>query len=208
MSGRSSEQVSFTIYRELPTPARRLVKSWVDRTGCDWTTALLNSGVMSGRHRTPEEEHRAALRREADEALDVWERLMAPPDDVTRRREASEHEAAHAVTAEALGGTTQVAFIGRDGSGLCRFDATGLSDLQRAAFWVAPELWITNFRAVEFPRGPVGLLRDRRDAAATGAELPQARRLAADILRANHDAVIRLADKIDADGHWLPPSAS
>jgi hypothetical protein len=207
MSGPSSEQVAFKIVKGLPATDRRLVRAWVDATRCDWATALLNSGVMSGRRNTPEQEARAAARREADEALDVWERLMAPPDDVTRRREVAEHEAAHAVTIESLGGTTSVAFLGRDGGGACMFDATGLTDLQRAAVMVAPEIWITNFRSMEFPRGATGCAQDRRDAAATGADLQQARQLAASILRQDHSAVLQLADKIDADGHWFGPSA-
>jgi hypothetical protein len=207
MSGKSSEQVAFGIVKGLQPGDRRLVRAWVDATQCDWTTALLNSGVMSGRHHSPEQEARAAAQRESDEALDVFERLMALPDDVTRRREVAEHESAHTVTVEALGGTARVAFLGHDHSGACMFDATGLNPLERAAVAMAGQVWIESFRSLEFPRGAGGCSQDRADAAGTGADLQQARRLAADILRENHGAVLKLADRIDSDGHWFPPSA-
>jgi hypothetical protein len=38
------------------------------------------------------------------------------------------------------------------------------------------------------------------------ADLRQATQLAFEIVRDNRDAVIKLADKIDADGHWIPPA--
>jgi hypothetical protein len=207
MSGKSSEQVSFGIIKGLEPRDRRLVREWVDRTGCDWTTALLNSGVMgSGHRRTPEQDARDAARREADEALETWLQLVSPPDSVARRREASEHEAAHSVTAQALGSTVSVATISTDGSGLCRYSVAGLTDLHRAAVMLAPKVWLETFRTIQFPRGASGTAQDRRDAAATGADLRQATQLAFEILRDNRAAVIQLADKIDADGHWIPPA--
>jgi hypothetical protein len=209
MIGRSSEQVSFGIIKGLPPGDRRLVREWVDRTGCDWTTALLNSGVMSSRTRhTPEEGIRDQLQREHDQAMETWLNLMTPPDDVQNRREAAEHEAAHAVTAQAFGSDVSVAAIAADHSGMCRFTATGLTDLQRAAVMLAPKVWINTFRSLQFPRGATGMEQDVRDAAATGADLEEALRLASAIVRENHDAIVSLADKIDAAGHWFGPTAS
>jgi hypothetical protein len=202
--GRSSEQVSFGIIKGLPPHDRRLVREWVDRTGCDWTTALLNSGAMSSRHRTtPEEDARARARAEADEAMEVWLHLNSPPDDVQHRRQGAEHEASHLATAQVFGARVPVAAISDDHSGMCQFVATGLTDLQRAAIMVAPRIWITNFRSLQFPRGATGCEQDMRDAAATGADLEQATKLAAEILRENHDAVVKLADRIDRDGHFF-----
>jgi hypothetical protein len=204
MSGKSSEQVAFQLYRELPAADRRLVRRWVDATACSWTDALLNSGAMSSRYRhTPEEHARATARAEADQAMETWLNLMTPPDDVQLRREASEHEAAHAVTAQAFGSDVSVAAIAPDHSGMCRFTATGLTGLQRAAVMMAPTVWINNFRSLQFPRGATGTEQDFRDAATTGADLEQALGLASAIVRENHDAIIKLADRIDTDGHWF-----
>jgi hypothetical protein len=201
--GRSSEQVAFAIVKGLPPADRRLVRQWVDRTGCSWTDALLNSGAMTSRHRTtPEEDARAKARAEADTAMETWLHLNSPPDDVQERRQAAEHEAAHLAVAQALGAHVPVAAISTDHSGMCQYVATGLSPVERAAIMLAGQLWI-NARSVAFPRGATGCEQDRRDAAATGADLQQATKLAAEILRANHDAVVALADKIDADGSWF-----
>jgi hypothetical protein len=202
MSGRSSEQVSFGIVKGLEPRDRRLVREWVDLTGCDWTTALLNSGVMgAGHRRTPEQEAHAAARREADEALETWLQLVSPPDSVALRREAAEHEAAHAVVAEAFGATVSVATISTDGSGFCRYSVAGLTDLHRCAVMLAAKVWLETFRTIAFPRGASGTAQDRRDAAATGADLRQATDLAFEILRDNRAAVLALADRIDRDGH-------
>jgi hypothetical protein len=204
VSGKSSEQVAFGIVKGLPPRDRRLVREWVGRTGCDWTTALLNSGVMSSRTRhTPEEAIRDQLQREHDQAMETWLHLMTPPDDVQHRRQGAEHEASHLATAQAFGARVPVAAISDDHSGMCQFVATGLTDLQRAAIMVAPRIWITNFRGLQFPRGATGCEQDMRDAAATGADLEQATKLAAEILRENHDAVVKLADRIDRDGHFF-----
>ena len=62
---------------------------------------------------------------------------------------------------------------------------------------LAAKIWITDFRAIEFPHGATGCAQDHRDATATGADLRQATKLATEILRENHDAIIKLADKID-----------
>ena len=160
------------------------------------------------RHRrTPEDERRAALQREADESLEAWEALLAPVDDITRRREAAEHEAAHAIVGQAFGSTISVAAIGADGSGMCRYSVAGLDDLARATVALAPTVWIDTFRGDRFPRGATGTAQDRRDAIRTGADLQAATRWAFDILHANSDAVLRLADKIDTDGHRFGPSA-
>jgi hypothetical protein len=128
---------------------------------------------------------------------------MSPPDDVQNRRQGAEHEAAHSVVAQALGAHVPVAAISDDHSGFCQYNARGLTDLQRAAVMLAAKIWITDFRAIEFPHGATGCAQDHRDATATGADLRQATKLATEILRENHDAIIKLADKIDTDGHWF-----
>jgi hypothetical protein len=177
MSGPSSEQVAYQIYRDLPPHDRRLVRQWVDRTGADWATSLINAGVLGTRYRrTPEEEARAAARREADEALEAWEHLIAPADEVTRRREAAEHEASHAIVAQAFGSNVSVTSIGTDGSGLCRYRLEGLDDLQRATIMLAPGVWINTIRGDRFPRGASGTSQDQRDAIRTGADLQAATR--------------------------------
>jgi hypothetical protein len=123
MSGKSSEQAAFEIIKSLDPQDRRLCHDWVSRTGCDWVTALLNSGVTTPHRRTtPEQEARAAARREADEALDYHLRAIAPIDGVQRRKRSAEHQAAHSVVAAAFGAGTSVMFVGRESGGMCVFD--------------------------------------------------------------------------------------
>jgi hypothetical protein len=208
MSGRSSEQIAFQIARDLPPADRRLVHEWVERTGCDWTTALLNSGAMTSRERrTPAEAARDEARAEADAALDYWQNQMAPINaPLQRRRRSAEHEASHSIVAAAFGAGTTVAFLGGEsGAAMCVFDSK-LTGMARAATALAPAAWFESFSLS--PHRATGMGQDRRDAAETGCDLQEAMRVAHRILRENRDAVITLADKLDMDGHWFGPPAA
>jgi hypothetical protein len=179
------------------------VRRWVDSTGCDWVSALLNSGVMAGSRHDPEQAARAEQRAKADEALEHHLRLITPLDHVGRRRRSAEHEASHAIVAQSFGAKVRVAYLGGDSGGAeCIFDNT-LTGLARATVALAPEPWFLRFRADAFPTGPTGMAQDRRDAAATDADLREAVKLATTILGENRAAVMSLADKIDRDGHWF-----
>jgi hypothetical protein len=75
---RSSEQVSFAIYKTLGVRDRRLVDQWRERTGCDWATALLSSGVMAQWRRTPEQVEREERLAAFDAAVDARTAAPAP----------------------------------------------------------------------------------------------------------------------------------
>ena len=90
--------------------------------------------------------------------------------------------------------------ISADGSGMCRYSVAGLDDLARATVALAPAMWIGIIRGDRYVRGTTGMAQDRRDAIKTRADLQESYPVGVEILCANHDAVIQLADKIDADG--------
>lgn len=199
---KSSEQMARAAFEELDTRDKWLVLSWRER-GHAWCTSLLNSGVLSstGRRVRPEEAARAQERDRIDELILRQYMRSMPTDEALRRREAAEHEAAHAIVAQALGVRVRVAHVLADGAGGCIHEYG--TPIQTATIALAGEIWIGTFRSLEFPRGASGCESDRRAAAEAvdSWTLGQAHKQCVVILKENRAAVLALADRIDADGH-------
>src|SRR5947209_3975402 len=144
---RMSERGAREVFRDLPWRQKDVVSEWL-AAGHDLQSALLESDVLGqGEPITPREAR--------------WQALRA-----NDKREASEHEAAHAVVAAALGLDVISAKISEDGSGECTH-VKG-TKLQTATVRMAGELWIDQFRAQQFPYGAKGLEGDHRALAAIG----------------------------------------
>ena len=180
----SSEQLAWQAYADLPEHDRRLVAAWHD-LGNDWMTSLLNSGVMrtSGRRQHP---------REA--AMDEYSRRrLNPLSPALVRQKVCEHEAAHAVVAEALGVRVVDISISEDGSGETTHERASSED--SATIAVAAQIWIEEFRGLEFPGGDSGCAGDRRvllwHVDDHGARM--AARKARAVLGERSDEVLRLA---------------
>jgi hypothetical protein len=203
---KSSEQAARRIYEGLSAADQQLVLAW-RQLGNDWCTSVLNSGVMTrGRRHTP---HEAAVKQFSDDYTRVileWQRYLMGSDP---RREQAEHEAAHAVVAQALGLKVRAIAIDLGGqvAGEC-YHARG-TPFQTATIALAGEMWIGLFRSYEFPRGPRGCESDRRcylTLLPSHLDLDRARRECFEILRANRALVLSRADQLDADGGYLPDS--
>jgi hypothetical protein len=201
---KSSEQMAKREFDKLAPRDKWLILAWRER-GYDWCDSLLNSGVLSstGWRVHPEEAARAQESDRIDELILRQYMRSMPTDDALRRREAAEHEAAHAIVAQALGVRVRVAHVLADGSGGCLHEYG--TPIQTATIALAGEIWIGTFRSLEFPRGPAGCKSDRRAAcSAVGAddwELKRAYEQCHTILKENRAIVLALADRIDADGH-------
>ena len=197
----SSEQVAFAAFGRLDSSDRRLVMAWRD-LGNDWVDSLLNSGVLlrHGRRRHPNDAAVAASAERTGEALAQRAQRLAV-DESRVRYKTSEHEAAHAVVAMALGMRDIDIRVAPNGDGTCSW-AGESSPQERATIAVAGELWITQFRSFEYPEGDAGCGPDRREVARSlddfGAQ--RAARRAMEILRDNRPTVLELADRLAVDG--------
>lgn len=199
---KSAEQMAKREFDKLTPRDKWLVLSWHER-GHDWWDSLFNSGVLTTSRRVhPEEAARAQERDRIDELILQQYMRSMPTDDVLRRRETAEHEAAHAIVAQSLGVPVRVAHVLPDGSGECRHESG--TPFQTATIALAGEIWIGTFRSLEFPRGPVGCTPDRRTALTAlpdHFEFSKAYDRCFAILRENSAHVLALADQIDNDGH-------
>jgi len=184
----SSEQEAWKLYGQLPEHDRHLVDAWHD-LGNDWVTSLLNSGVLrtSGHRVRPDDARLEEFSR----------RRLNPCSPALIRQKVCEHEAAHAVTAQALGVRVVDISITEDGSGETTHEKASSED--SAVIAVAAQIWVEEFRAVEFPGGDSGCIGDRRALAwhvdDDGARL--AARKARAILRERSDEVLRLASWLE-----------
>jgi hypothetical protein len=199
---KSSEQIAKAAYEQLAPRDKWLVLSWREH-GHDWCDSLLRSGVLTPSRRiTPTEAARAQKNDEFEELLIQNYQRMMPTDDASRRRQTAEHEAAHSVVAQSLGVPIRLAHVLLDGSGECLHESG--TPFQTATIALAGEMWIGIFRSLEFPRGPVGCIPDRRTALKAlpdQFEFGKARDQCFTILRENRAKVLALADRIDRDGH-------
>jgi hypothetical protein len=118
-------------------------------------------------------------------------------------REIAEHEAAHAVAAEALGFKVSSARMENENSGYCRY-AKGGTTLEDAIITMAPEVWLTRFRRAEFPYGPRGLQPDHRELAKIGDRvlIREAYEHCRELLRQNSAFVLATADQIEKTGSF------
>ncbi|MGH3811235.1 MAG: hypothetical protein ACRDUV_02110 [Pseudonocardiaceae bacterium] len=192
---KSTEQIARSIYEALPTRDKRVVLAW-RQLGNDWCTSVLNSGVMraSGQRTTPHDAARQDLTDQYEQLLLDQQRRIMGSD---QRRETAEHEAAHAIVADALGLKVRVAYIGleADGSGGCIYERGTPFDTATVA--MAGEMWIGVFRSDEFLGGPRGCGPDH-------LEHSKAYYRCFHILQTNGSAVMALADRLDQDGNYLP----
>jgi hypothetical protein len=95
----SAERAANEIFIDLPLESKEVVREWL--VGHNMRDAILNSNVLgSGPLVTPRDARREELR-------------------MMDRREAAEHESAHAVAAQALGLDVKHAKISADGAGEC-----------------------------------------------------------------------------------------
>jgi hypothetical protein len=196
------------LYETLPPADKRAVLRWYCR-GYGWGDSVVYSGVLAPSTRSravPEALERAHANARSEAALAEWEQTLL---GLGQRRETAEHEAAHLVVARYLG--LRVAHAGispdDDSGGECSY-ARG-DDHQTATVAMAGELWIGTFRMLQFIGPPRGCERDRQlVATALGRDDISYRRAARDchdILKANKDALLAIADKIEREGQvYLP----
>jgi hypothetical protein len=181
-SGRAAREV----FHDLPSRSQSVVLEWVT-LGHDLYDALLASNVLGkGEPVTPRDARREELR-------------------INDRREAAEHEAAHAVVAYALGLNVKSAKISEDGEGECTY-VKGTT-LQRAIILMAPALWIDRFRRDQFPYGAKGLKADNRGLAEIGDTfvLREAWDHCMEILRQNRAILLATSDQIEKYGYIMAP---
>jgi hypothetical protein len=199
---RTSEQIAFEFLGSLSARDRRLVDAW-RALGHDLTTALLESGVLrpSGHRRHPNDVALAAEIERVD-ALIHERRERSVPGLSRRRMETAEHEAAHAVVAGELGVDVARLWISDDGSsGSCIYERTTAENAVTIA--VAGEVWLTEFRSLEYPgRGDVGCEVDRQIAVAhaDGFGVRVAAQAARAVLRSRGSMVASLASRLARDG--------
>ncbi len=182
-----SERAAWEVFYTLPAQARSVVREWLPLLGNNLRDSLLSSNVLgTGELVTPLDARRDQLRK-------------------NRKREAAEHESAHAVTARALGLEVQSARIADDNSGEC-VHVKG-TKLQNAIVLMAPELWIGTFRRDAFPYGPTGLKADHRELAKISDVfiLRQAMDHCMAILRENRALVLATSDQILKWGFVVDP---
>jgi hypothetical protein len=181
----STERAASEVFLSLPLESRDVIREWLVR-GHNMRDAILRSNALgSGALITLRDARREELR-------------------INDRREAAEHEAAHAVAAQALGLDVKFAKINADGNGECTY-VKGTKQ-QRAVILMAPELWISKFRQDAFPYGPTGLKGDHRALAAIGDAfvLRAAMDHCIEILKQNRAIVLATADKIEKYGYVVP----
>lgn len=190
----SSEQVAWDIYSRLEARDRRAVDAWRD-LGNDLVTSLLNSGALrsDGSRRLP-----------ADDTAE-WARRAAGTDEALVLQRTAEHEAAHAVVAQALGVHVAEVSVASDGrSGHTVYESS--TPATTAVIAAAADEWIHGFRALVFPTGDAtGCGDDMRVLArATGADayrVGEARRRARLILGERRDEVVQLARRLARERH-------
>jgi len=183
----ASERAAREVFYDLPYEARAVVQEWL-ATGHDLRDALIRSNALgSGELRTPRDARREEL----------WHH---------DQREACEHEASHAVAAQALGLDVRSAKINVDGSGVCTY-AKGGTKLQQAIVLMAPSLWIGRFRSDVFPYGPKGLKSDHRKLAEISDEfiIREALGHCMEILKQNRAILLATADRLERYGSVLKP---
>jgi hypothetical protein len=137
-----------------------------------------------------------------DAAAQEWFRGREP---VPAGRLCAEHEAAHAIVADALGVHVVDVEVRDDGNGETTHDFT--SPRNKAAIAVAARVWIEHFRYREFPAGDTGCAGDHRAIAASvdGYGEREAIATAGRILRDHADAVMGLADTVEKTVVQAPP---
>lgn len=184
----SSEQATRDIFVDLPWQAKDVVRQWLATNGNNLRDALIRSNALGiGELITPRDARREELRK-------------------NDYRQAAEHEAAHAVVAQALGLNVKHAKIFENGGGGECIHAKG-TRLQEAIILMAPELWINRFRRDQFPSGAKGLKSDNSGLIEIGDKLIL--RNAMDhcmaILRQNRALMLATADQIEKYGRVTAP---
>ncbi|MEU4338385.1 hypothetical protein AB0F59_27640 [Micromonospora lupini] len=116
--------------------------------------------------------------------------------DPSRLRRAAEHEAAHAVVADALGMAVGEVQINDDGTGACEYRSGGR--INDAAVAVAGALWISDYRWQTWPgQGEAGCEHDMRTLALCDAfDRREAQQRASKILSERGDDVIMFAEHL------------
>jgi hypothetical protein len=183
---RMSERGAREVFHDLSWRQKDVVSEWL-AAGHDLPDAILGSNVLGqGEPVTPREAR--------------WQQLR-----IRDKKENSEHEAAHAVVAAALGLDVISAKISEDGSGECTY-VKG-TKLQTATVRMAGELWIDQFRAQQFPYGAKGLEGDHRALAAIGDVfiLRSAMAHCTAILSQNREIVLGTAAQILKYGQVVAP---
>ncbi|MBO2439803.1 hypothetical protein [Actinomadura nitritigenes] len=186
-----SRETALQIYGGLSEADKRVVDAWRE-LGNDLVTSLLNSRVLTSGPRV----------RAVDDLAGWSERLYGSAPGLLRR-ESAEHEAAHAITARALGVRLVSVWITSDGSGLTTFEAT---DRERAAaIYAASDVWVNTLRHRMFPAGgEAGCRSDRRQLIrATGGDdfaMRAAYRRAREVLDGYRDEVLALAEVLEQHG--------
>ncbi|GAA3272702.1 hypothetical protein [Streptomyces lavendulae] len=189
----SSEEVAWQLYAGLETRDRRAVDAWRS-LGNDLVTSLMNSRALGSAR---------PLRVPADDASDWYRRRLGTDPDLVLARTA-EHEAAHVVVARALGLHVAEVSVSEDGrDGVTTYESTGRDET--AAVAAAAEVWITEFRALAYPRGDAaGCREDMRVLLQnTGGDhdVHRARRRARVILGEHRDEVLALAARLGRERH-------
>lgn len=187
----SSEQVAWEMYGALGAQDRRAVDAWRD-LGNDLVTSLLNAQVLS---------ERSPRRFPADDPAEFSRRRQGT-DPALIRQEAAEHEAAHAIAAQALGVHVRQVTIAEDGSGATEYAETTRE--YAAVIAAAANVWVGEFRAMAFPAGARGCGNDEQTLArATGADaynVAKARRKARLLLGEHRAEVLELARVLAREG--------
>ncbi len=116
-------------------------------------------------------------------------------------RRSAEHEAAHAVLAAHFGLRVLLVEARSGGDGLTRIDGT-VGTAQQAAVVAAGDLWEREFCRLPYEDASCSdLARLERSVGATGVW--QARRDARAVLTRRREAVLHLADRLEAHGHLV-----
>jgi hypothetical protein len=181
----TSEQVAWSMLAEMDEHDRRLVEAW-QGLGCDLVESMLNSGVLrrGGRRVHPR-----------DAETDAW--LSRRRNPHSPRREGAEHEAAHAIVAEALGYRVVDIEVREDGNGETEYERASAED--GAAIACAAQIWLEELRFREYPGGAGGCSKDQRAVLARTDDFGahRAAQTARRILRDRRDEVLRLADWLE-----------
>ncbi|MFZ0118108.1 MAG: hypothetical protein WAL99_01385 [Pseudonocardiaceae bacterium] len=211
---KSREQQARSQFDTLAAEDKLLVLDWI-ALGNTWEDSVTNSGVLTaprpsiGRLTPDKAARQAEYERQLGKLVKQrLKRLM--PDEVSRRRETAEHEAAHGVIVLSFGLALHSISIDVNDprGGLCQY-SKGATPFQNAVIAIAPVVWLDHIRDRDFPyslpRGATGcesdLIRARDNAR---WELDRAVRQAREILTENYDSVMAVADKLDRDGEYRP----
>jgi hypothetical protein len=215
---RSQEQLAWSQFRKLDVRDQMNVLDWM-ALGNPCQDAMISSGVLTGPRPTtgrltPSE---FARQQEYDRQFGklVEQRIKnLLPNEVSRRRQTAEHEAAHAVCVLAFGKALRSISINDDdpSGGLCSYEK-GLTPLETAITCVAPIVWLEQIRYQDYPHylanGATGCESDLRKAQnAVGCdmnfEFGRAFRQSRELLLAEYDSVMAIADRLDRDGEYKP----